>query len=197
VVFSGRGELLLTQGEKESLTVTADDNLLYSIKSEVRGGTLFIEIGEKIASSQPIRIQLRLRQIVGLDLAGVIIAEAENISTETLEINLSGISNLTMGILNAETLTISQSGTTELTITGEGVVNQQMITLSGSNTYNAPKLQSQKVDVSMSGSNNMIVWVTDFLNVDVTGVGDLDYYGNPKITQVGSGNSVIRNLGDP
>ena len=45
VSLSGSGRLLIEQGETESLTITADDNLLPLIKSEVSGGRL--ELGSK------------------------------------------------------------------------------------------------------------------------------------------------------
>ena len=40
VALSGFGEVIITQGDKESLTVETDDNLMRYIETKVRGGTL-------------------------------------------------------------------------------------------------------------------------------------------------------------
>jgi len=42
VDFSTVGELTITQGERESLTIEAESNVMRRIKTEVRGGTLQI-----------------------------------------------------------------------------------------------------------------------------------------------------------
>ena len=42
VAMSGSGKLVIEQGETESLTITADDNLLPRLPAEVRGGELHL-----------------------------------------------------------------------------------------------------------------------------------------------------------
>jgi len=44
VDFSTVGELTITQGERESLTIEAESNVTRRIKTEVRGGTLQIVV---------------------------------------------------------------------------------------------------------------------------------------------------------
>src|SRR5512142_1150936 len=43
VSLNGAGELTITQGEKESLVIEAENNLLPLIKSQVRNGVLVID----------------------------------------------------------------------------------------------------------------------------------------------------------
>jgi len=197
VVFSGIGELLLTQSEDESLTIIADDNLMDYVESEVRGGTLFIRDKETISPSQPIRFELRVREIIELDVAGVASAESGAISAERLEINVSGTSTLSMGALEAQELAIHLNGPTEVELSGAGNVVEQEIEISGPGSYHAPGLRSQSINLTINGPGNATVWATDFLSISVSGVGNVDYYGSPQITQTGSGNVSINSLGNP
>ncbi|HAV76937.1 MAG TPA: hypothetical protein DCX53_06235, partial [Anaerolineae bacterium] len=179
VVITGTNELILTQGLDESLTVTADDNLMDHIESEVKNGTLYIGNMEEISPSQPIQFKLTVKEITGLHIGGIVNVEAGDIVTERLDIDVSGISTLSMGKLETETLAANLSGSTKIELTGQGKAVTQAIVLSGSNTYSAPGLRSQKVDISASGSNDVTVWSTDFMNIEMSGNGKIYYYGSP------------------
>ena len=196
-VISGTSKLLLTQGEGESLTITADDNLMSYIESEVRDGTLFLGNKEGILPSQPIRFKLNVKEIVMLDISGIVNVETGDIATQQLDIHVSGTSTLHMSKLETQELVINLNGSTKVELMDSGEAIDQKIVLSGSNTYSAPKLRSQSVDVTISGSNDAIVWATDFLNIEASGIGNVGYYGNPQVTQTGSGNTHINGLGNP
>ena len=171
-VISGTSKLLLTQGEGESLTITADDNLMSYIESEVRDGTLFLGNKEGILPSQPIRFKLNVKEIVMLDISGIVNVETGDIATQQLDIHVSGTSTLHMSKLETQELVINLNGSTKVEL-------------------------MESVDVTISGSNDAIVWATDFLNIEASGIGNVGYYGNPQVTQTGSGNTHINGLGNP
>jgi hypothetical protein len=102
-----------------------------------------------------------------------------------------------MRSLEARTLDVFLSGSTKFELTDAGQVTELEITSSGSNLFNAPKLQSQRADVSISGSCDAIFWATDILNINIAGNGSVNYYGSPQVTQSGSGNINIKSLGNP
>lgn len=197
VVFSGSGELMLSQGDEEKVAVAADDNLIEHIKVEVREGTLYISHRETISPSQPILIWVSVRQITGLELAGIIEAEAKSISVKSLKVDLSGVTTLKMKELEAGNLVVKLSGSTEFELTGTGEVTDQDVTMSGTNTYNAPRLQSQIANISLSGSNDVTVWAVDTLNLTIAGDGRVQYHGSPQVFQTGSGKVSIEGLGNP
>ena len=201
VVFGGTGELLLTQSGEESLTVSADDNVMGYIEAEVRGKTLYIGLTDKpgpgVSPSQPIRFNLNVKEIASLDVAGIARTETGEIVTEQLAVKVSGSSSLSMTSLEAQKLTLNLSGSNEVEVTGIGEVTEQKVVLIGASSYYALGLRSQSADVTMSGSSEAAVWATDFLDVSVAGKGSLDYYGNPQISQRVSGKARINSLGIP
>ena len=197
VIVSGTSELSITQGETESLTVTADNNLMRYIETDVRDGTLYIRNKEGISPSQPIQFKLTVKEVVVLDISGIVNAETGDIATKQLDIFVSGTSTLQMGSLDTQKLTVHLNGSTKVELTGPGETVEQRILMNGSNTYYAPELRIQSVDINTSGSNSATVWATEFLNIDTSGMGNVDYYGNPQVTQSGSGNTNINGLGNP
>lgn len=197
VVFSGTGEFLLTQDEGESLTIKADDNLMDYVESEVRDGTLYIGENGTISPSQPIHFELSVKEIVGLSVVGIASAETGGISTERLEINVSGTSTLSMDALEAKELTIHLNGHTEVEVTKAGEVIEQEIVINGPGVYHAPELRSTSVHLAINGPGNATVWATDFLIIETSGIGNVDYYGSPQITQSGSGKININSFGNP
>lgn len=195
VVFSGAGELTLSQADAETIAVAADDNLIEHIKVEVSEGTLYISHRETISPSKPIRIRVSVKEMTGLDLAGIISAEASELQAEGLKIDISGLTKLKVKSLEAEKLVVNLSGSSEFELTGTGKVGEQVITLNGSNDYKAPKLQSETTTIALSGSNEVTVWAVDLMKVTISGNGSVQYYGSPQINQSGSGNVKLFGLG--
>lgn len=197
VIVTGINELALAQGEAESLLVTADDNLMCYIYSEIRDGILYIRIKEGLSPSQPIQLKLSVKEIVALDISGIVNAETGDLVSEHLDIVISGLSTLKMGSLETQKLTVHLNGSTKFELTGSGETVEQTILLNGANTYLAPGLLSRNVDINASGPNDVTVWATDSLKIETYGTGKVDYYGNPRVTQNGSGSVSIKGLGNP
>jgi hypothetical protein len=82
------------------------------------------------------------------------------------------------------------------TLTADGDVVSQRITLSGAGNYEGEDLESQNADITISGLGRVVVWVTDRMDVTISGTGNVDYYGSPQITQRISGLGRINHEGD-
>ena len=196
VNFSGEGNFMLSQGNEESVAVAADDNLIKHINYEVREGTLYIWHRENISPSQPIQVRVSVKNITGLELAGIVNAEVNKLDIERLKVDVSGLVKLKMQEIDADTLAVTLNGSSEFNSTGTGDVTKQEITLNGSNSYKAPKLQSQTVNISLNGSNDVTIWAVKTMKIAISGQGNVQYYGSPQINQSGSGNAELVSLGE-
>ena len=164
-------DIVLTQGDSESLTIEAEDNLLPYIQTNIRNGRLVV--------LTPNNISLNLNQPLRL-----------HITFNTLrEIAIFGSSNITGDNLNLDALTITFSGSGSTWLTG--TVNEQTINIRGQATINNFDLTSRNVTVDISGNGTINVNATDTLNVTVAGQGDIHYTGNPTITENVSGQANI------
>jgi len=72
VVLTGSGELTITQGGAESLTIEAEDNILPLLRSDVSGGRL--TLGGKdnagFSATQPIRYKLAVKNLHAVSVSG-------------------------------------------------------------------------------------------------------------------------------
>lgn len=196
VNFSGEGEFMLSQGDEETVAIATDSNLIKYINVEVREGTLYIWHRERISPSQPLLVRVSVKEITGLELAGIVNADVSELNTERLKVDISGLVTLKMKELEADTLDVTLNGSSEFELTGTGEVAKQEITLNGSNSYKTPKLQSQEANISLNGSNNTTIWAVETIKVIVNGNGSVQYYGSPQINQSGSGNAELVSLGN-
>jgi hypothetical protein len=192
------GELNITQGEEESLIVKAEDNIMKYIFTEVREDTLYLGFDTKkykiILPSKPIEYNLRLKELVDLDIAGSAIIDSESIESDYLDVKLSGSAKVNIDSLKGKKLDINVSGSGKIELAGE--VNEQNIKISGSGNYNAKDLHSENVNLKVSGSGKANIWATESLDVNISGSGNVNYYGNPTVRSSISGSGKINNLGN-
>lgn len=199
VELNGIGELVITQGEQESLTIEAESNIVRRIETEVRGGMLIIEFTRgfwgDIVPTEPIKFEITMIEVASLNLSGAGRIYADSIDTDRLDIDISGVGDIIIDSLTADTLDLNLSGAGTIDLAGK--VKVQQINLSSVGTYSAAGLESETARINLSGAGTASVWATKNLDVEISGLGNVEYYGNPSVTQDISGLGRLENLGDP
>lgn len=195
VALGGSGELTLTQGAEETLTIEADDNLLPLIKSEVSNGHLWIGTREvNLRPTKRIRYHLQVKNLDGLNLSGSLNAQAKNLKTEHLDMGISGSGNIRIDHLEAKRLSCHVSGSGNFTLAGK--VDEQSIQISGSGNQQAGDLKCREAEVAIAGSGHAELWVEKQLNVSISGSGSVDYYGKPQADIHTAGSGRAHSLGE-
>ena len=196
VELTGIGALTITQGQQESLTVEAEDNLLPTIRSEVRGRRLVIELDGgrtvHVRPTKPIRYTVTVRDLAALELSGAGNVEVAGLTTARLDVRLSGAGAVSLDGLTAGELALSLSGLGDATVSG--TVTRQEVTMSGLGDYHAEHLESQEARVTKSGAGNATVRVSSTLNVKASGAGTVEYIGDPTVSQDMSGAGRVRQI---
>jgi hypothetical protein len=82
------------------------------------------------------------------------------------------------------------SGATKVELTGK--VGVQVVDLSGAGSYLARGLESDRVEVHVSGAGKAFVNAKTSLAVEISGAGLVEYSGNPKLEQDISGVGKVR-----
>lgn len=195
VNMSGFGEVLITQGNIESLTIETDDNLMQYIESSVRGNTLYLEFQDNTIPdpSDKITFNLNVIDLGALDLSGAGSFIIESLETPSLEITFSGAGNIDLDSLIADRVSTRVSGAGDIRMTGD--VGTQDILIEGVGRYSAPDLESAQATVRIEGAGSVVIWVLEELDLTVQGAGNVDYYGNPTVTQNIEGGGSINSLG--
>lgn len=198
VALSGIGSLTITQGDKESLQIEAEDNILPRIETIVQNRTLQIRYQNNdwqnnVVPTKPIKFSLSVKNINGMELSGAGSITSSNIKTDNLIISSSGAGSVKIGMLTAQSLTANLSGLGGCELAGK--VNSQNVVISGTGSYNAPDMESQNTTIIISGAGSSTVWSASSLNVTISGAGSVRYYGSPTVTKTISGIGSIKSLG--
>ena len=160
VSVSGVARIRIEQTGQESLTITAEDNILPVLISEVTGGELTLGQPENVnlITHAEILYELTVKKLSSLQISGVMNATALGLDTDALDIVIDGVN------------TLSASGRADV----------QSLRVSGVTTYYASGLASREVVVRGSGVVTMTLNVRERLDVRACGAGTIDYEGDPE-----------------
>ncbi len=193
VHLSGVGNLIITQGEDESLTIEADDNIIPLIETDVFGERLTISFkrGYNFIPSAKIKFHLTVVDLDEISLSGAGDIDCEDFETESLEFKVSGAGDLNFDA-SAERIGVDLSGAGNINLSGK--VDSQDVEISGAGKYNGENLESKKCEITVSGAGSATVNVSEELGVEINGVGNVYYIGTPQITQDISGLGRVKSM---
>lgn len=165
--LAGVGDLVVEQGDGESLTIEADDNVLGSLTSDVENGTLKLDRkpGFNLRSVSPIRYRVAVSTLDGLVLSGSGTITANDLTVDALSTEISG------------------SGVVVVT----GTAGSQNVSVSGSGRHEASELATERAVADVSGSGEVLLTVSTELKVSISGSGTVTYSGDPQVNQSISG----------
>lgn len=195
VELSGIGTLIIEQGSAEALEITADENIMPYLRSEVVGANLQLGTDEfiNLLPSSDITYHLTVKNLTTIETSGLGNIEMESLDTDQLKLAISGSGTMKIGDLSAKMLSLEISGMGDVYLSGE--VEDQRIKISGTGNYQAGDLFSRTAVIDISGSGSAEIWAADNLDLDISGMGDLSYYGEPILNTDISGMGNIKSLG--
>ena len=180
----------LTQGNTESITVEADENLQELILTEVNDGVLKIHCKEQIGRASSKKINVNFKSISGItSTSGSSVHSTNTIASEKLALKSSSGSSMKVNV-ETNDLTCDSSSGSSLKVSGE-TVSLTAEASSGSN-IKAGDLKAQSSEVSASSGANLTVNTSKALIAKASSGGDVKYYGNPEMldTDKSSGGSI-------
>lgn len=199
IQIDGAGELIIIQGETESLEIRAEDNIIDDLTSDVEGTTLVLGyrdnfLRSRIIPTERITYTLNVMDLSEVKINGAVDMDMDSLETGSLSIDINGAGQVNIDQLLADDLTVTISGTATMEI--EGLVTEQSITVDGAGNYKAGDLETKSTTIDINGLGNATVWATGTLDISIDGGGNLRYYGSPNVTQDINGLGDIDNLGE-
>jgi hypothetical protein len=169
--LAGSNNVVIRVGEKQSVVVRADDNLLERATTEVQSGKLVIaNTPGSFTTKSPMSVEVNVPTLDALTLTG------------------SG--NIVVDGIDAESLTATVPGSG--TLTGSGTVTRLDVTVGGSGAVQFTRLVANDVRAVVSGSGSIFVTATKSLDASVSGSGAILYAGNPQdVTKSVTGTGAI------
>jgi hypothetical protein len=171
-------DVYLKQGNNESVTVEADENLHEYILTEVRGGVLNVYSEYNIREAERKRVYVTMKEInsVKTTSAGDVFGES-TINSERIELSASSAGDIKIEV-HAKKINVDISSSGNITLMGE--TDMLRADLSSAGDLNAYDMKAREADVSVSSAGDADVYVTDRITARASSAGDINYKGDPK-----------------
>jgi len=199
VTLNYPAEVTIKQGKANSIVITADDNLLKQLSTEVKDGVLEITNSEnswadRVKPTEGVVIVITLKDVsrIALPSAGSLLVT--DLKTDSLTLNVSGAGDISLTNLDVTSLDVTLSGAGS--ITADGKAESLGVNISGFGDFKGGDLQSQMANVRITGAGSSTAWVEKDLTASISGAGDIKYYGNPSVDESISGAGNVSKLGD-
>ena len=153
-----------TQGQ-EGLEISGDDNIIPLITTQVNNGTLYVRSSKEYDPNGELKITISVPDLKRFVFSGAGEANLSNVKNDRMEIALTGAGSLT----------------------ASGETKEADITLSGAGSVEAKNLHAINAKVNSSGVGSVEVYVTGQLDAKTSGIGEINYFGSPKIVNKQTG----------
>jgi hypothetical protein len=150
------------EGGQSSVAIQADDNILPFISTTLKDGVLTISQGSEVSaqgfSSKNLRVVVNAPATERIELLGAGSIDITHIYRPTLGLHLTGVGS------------IVASGTTQnFTIYAHGI-----------GSVDAKHVRAHIAKVGSHGIGSISVYAASQLDINLSGIGSLVYYGNPQ-----------------
>jgi len=196
--------VMVSQGDKQSVKVETDDNLQNRIVTKVTNGTLDLSC-DNMKNPSKMNVYVIATKLTKLDASAASTVKSETpIKSDVFGLHSSGAVKVTLdietGILNtevdgaaqnnihvtAETINSEVSGAGNLTLTG--TANTHNAKVSGAGNLKALEFITDNTEAKVSGAGNAKLMARKQLKADLSGAGSITYFDKntvKKITQSG------------
>ena len=144
---------IIRQTGKESVTAQGDPFLAQRAKNVVKDGTLHLE------GIPGVEFVVEVKDLSSLTMDGISRADIKDLKTKRLEVTIKSAAQVHVA----------------------GTADEQVINVAGVGTYNGEECKGKQAKVTVDGSGQAAVNVSDKLDVTIKGVGRVHYLGSPAV----------------
>lgn len=185
VDLGGALDVEIIQGDEFKVKAVGDKTGVERLNVFVKNGTLMAEREKQFQicflcfNNNP-KLIITAPSVEYMSFSGATDVYISSLNQDTVKIDLSGASNLEIERLQVATLDINARGSSSIQLAGTG--QQMNAQLSGASDMDAFDFKSKNISIDLSGSSDATIYVTHELKAVISGASDLNYKGNPKIT---------------
>ncbi len=174
-------KIVIDENIGNSISLTTDENILGTINIDIDDTSKVITVkGDNDKRYKTESFTLNVGSIIeDITLDGEFSLDINQPNATNFSARLSGAFDGSFNLGKPESFMLDISGASSLKITGE--CQNSSIEISGASDIDASQFITAVSDVEISGAASAKVYATDSLTAEISGVGDIVYYGNPAI----------------
>ncbi|PXX99187.1 DUF2807 domain-containing protein [Marinifilum breve] len=184
-ISSGSGiDVYLKQGDKESVTVEADENLLELIVTRIKGDKLVIKTEDPIRRAKKLNVYVTFVNVNEISVSsGSDLESSHLLKFEDLDISVSSGADADLE-LKADNLTCSVSSGADANLSG--TANSFYGKASSGSDLRAADLKAKVCKAKASSGGDVSVYASESIEASASSGGDVNYYGDPTKVNVSS-----------
>ncbi len=177
IVLQGAVDVKLAVSPSQSVEIEAQPNIAALVLTEVKDGIWIIHTDKCYSTDKPFIIHIAVPSIdvVSIQGSGDVTSTGEFNATE-MKLDVQGSGDLRMTAV-AKTIRAGVQGSGDITLSG--TCSMLHAAIQGSGDIKAGELKTGSAKASVEGSGDITVQVSDNLDANVQGSGDVKYRGKP------------------
>lgn len=197
--FSGIGiavsaDVYYTPGNTHEIRIEGDARDVDDLITKVKDGFLQIKYDDWRTRRSKLSIYITSSELEAVKISGSAQFNSEEaISSEEMELAMSGSGNILFEKLTAEEVDVRISGSGDIELFG-GSADEMDVRISGSGKVNAETFEVNEFSTGISGSGSVRVTVKEELDAKISGSGKVYYHGSPRVNSSSSGSGKVVSL---
>ncbi|MGB5844092.1 MAG: head GIN domain-containing protein [Anaerolineales bacterium] len=151
------GNVIIEIGEKESLRIEAEDNLMKYFETDIRGETLKISTNPSTVNlrpTKPVYFFLTVKDLERVSISGSGDIQVPDLESGQFNVDIGGSGDINMGDLLADRLEINIGGSGDVS-TGRVIVPSLRVKINGSGDITLMELKADDLSLNVNGSGNL------------------------------------------
>jgi hypothetical protein len=186
------GDVYITKGLEQSITIETDENIYRLLIARNKNGLLYLDNDNSICPTKLIiRVTIPEVNKVAVNGSGNITVN-DNFETNGFKAEIDGSGDILVKNLKATTMNFSIDGSGDIEATGNSDITRAEI--DGSGNISLTGLNSRIGFAQINGSGDIRLSVIEEINSQINGSGSIGYKGNPGRlkTQVNGSGSIYK-----
>jgi len=189
--ISIHADVFYTQGNSHEIRIEGADKDIRDLVTEVRDDFLQVKFENHRIKRGKLTLYITSNELEAVKLSGSGNFNAEKpVSSEEMDLAISGSGGITFGQLNAEEVGAKISGSGDIELL-KGSAEEFDIRISGSGHVRAENFEVSECSASLSGSGSVKITAKDELEAKMSGSGKVSYHGDPQVNSISSGSGKV------
>lgn len=190
VTAAGPDRVIITRGDRFSVTATGSEEALGRMQIQVDGDDLTIGrrgMGISLSDQPAVTVRITMPRLTRLAMAGSGNASADAMAGDAAEISVAGSSDVDVRNIDARSIELNGAGAG--LIKAAGRASRVEVNIAGAGDVEAATLSAETAEVSTAGSGSVALSVSGTAEVTTMGSGDITITGGARCdsTSMGSG----------